>query len=298
MTTFNYSFASLNDGNGCVATSLTGTRKADVYHTPVADAGPDVEVCGPVCQLAAVPTFGTGAWSFPSQVLSGNASNPTTLVKIDSSFTTANVSYWFLWKETNWLCTSKDSVKIIFDNRIDTINAGPGGDIMTFDNIAKVDAYPLLSFESGLWSVVEGTGDFENNTASSTYVRNISIGNNIYKWSVANGACHLEDTLLFTVAHPVIPEGISPDGNGLNDAMKITGLDLTIQEADLKILNGAGTLVFTTSSRNGNVWKDWTGEDSKGALLPEGTYYYLLNVTSIKTGHVAKVSGFVILKRH
>ena len=298
MTTFNYSFASLNDGNGCVATSLTGTRKADVYHTPVADAGPDVEVCGPVCQLAAVPTFGTGAWSFPSQVLSGNASNPTTLVKIDSSFTTANVSYWFLWKETNWLCTSKDSVKIIFDNRIDTINAGPGGDIMTFDNIAKVDAYPLLSFESGLWSVVEGTGDFENNTASSTYVRNISIGNNIYKWSVANGACHLEDTLLFTVAHPVIPEGISPDGNGLNDAMKITGLDLTIQEADLKILNGAGTLVFTTSSRNGNVWKDWTGKDSKGALLPEGTYYYLLNVTSIKTGHVAKVSGFVILKRH
>lgn len=298
MTTFNYSLFSVTDNNGCDATLLSGTRKADVYHTPIANAGPDDEVCGPVYQLAAIPTFGTGLWSFPAQVLSGTASNPTTLVKIDSSFSTANVSYWFPWMETNWLCTSKDSVKITFDNRIDTVNAGPAGDLMTFDNIAKVDAYPLLSFESGLWSVLEGNGDFEDNTANSTYVRNISIGNNIYKWSVANGVCRLEDTLLFLVAHPVIPEGISPDGNGINDTLKITGLDLTIQEADLKILNGAGTLVFSTSSRNGSIWKDWTGKDSKGALLTEGTYYYLLNVTSKKTGHVAKVSGFIILKRH
>ena len=80
--------------------------------------------------------------------------------------------------------------------------------------------------------------------------------------------------------------------------LKITGLKLSIQDADLKILNGAGTLVFTTSNRNGNVWIDWTGKDSKGGLLAEGTYYYLLNVTSKKTGHVAKISGFVILKRH
>jgi hypothetical protein len=300
MTTFNYSFASVTDNHSCVATSLAGTRKADVYHTPVANAGPDDEVCGPVYQLDATPTFGTGSWTFPTQVLSGTASNPTTLVKIDSSFSTANVSYWFLWKETNWLCTSKDSVYITFDNRIDTINAGPGGEIMTFDNIAKVDAYPLLTYQTGLWSVVEGNGDFEDNTASSTYVRNIVTGDNIFKWSVKNGQCSLEDTLLFKVIQLVIPEGISPnnDNNHLNEALKITGLDLTIQDVDLKILNGAGSLVFTTTNRNGRVWTDWTGNDSKGALLSEGTYYYLLNVTSRKTGHVAKVSGFVILKRH
>ena len=112
-----------------------------------------------------------------------------------------------------------------------------------------------------------------------------------------NGVCILEDTLLLVFIHPVIPEGISPNGDTLNNALKITGLDLTIQDVDLKILNGAGTLVFTATNRNGRIWTDWTGKDSKGALLPEGTYYYLLNVTSKKTGHVAKVSGFVILKR-
>jgi hypothetical protein len=297
MATFNYSFASVTDNHSCVATSLTGTRKADVYHTPIANAGPDDEVCGPVYQMAAIPTFGTGSWTFPTQVLSGTASNPTTLVKIDSSFSTASVSCWFLWKETNWLCTSKDSVKIIFDNRIDSVNAGKAGKEMLFDNITKVNASPLLAFETGQWSVVEGNGDFEDNTASSTYVRNIANGNNIYKWSVKNGVCILEDTLLLVFIHPVIPEGISPNGDTLNNALKITGLDLTIQDVDLKILNGAGTLVFTTTNRNGRIWTDWTGKDSKGALLPEGTYYYLLNVTSKKTGHVAKVSGFVILKR-
>ena len=129
-------------------------------------------------------------------------------------------------------------------------------------------------------------------------MRNIAIGNNIYKWTVKNGVCVLEDTLLFIVAHPVIPEAISPDGNNINDTLKITGLDLGIQDAELKILNGAGTMVFTTSNRNDGSWTDWTGKDAKGGLLPEGTYYYLLNVTSKKTGHVSKVSGFIILKRH
>lgn len=297
MATFNYSFASVTDNHSCVATSLTGTRKADVYHTPIANAGPNDEVCGPVYQLAAISTFGTGSWTLPTQVLSGTASNPATLVKIDSSFSTASVSYWFLWKETNWLCTSKDSVKITFDNRIDFVNAGKAGKEMLFDNITKVNASPLLAFETGQWSVVEGNGDFEDNTASSTYVRNIANGNNIYKWSVKNGVCILEDTLLLVFIHPVIPEGISPNGDTFNNALKIIGLDLTIQDVDLKILNVSGTLVFTTTNRNGRIWTDWTGKDSKGALLPEGTYYYLLNVISKKTGHVAKVSGFVILKR-
>jgi hypothetical protein len=66
---FSYSLASVEDQNGCIATSLTGTRKATVYRVPVANAGPDTEVCGPVTTLAAVPSDGTGLWTFPAQVL-------------------------------------------------------------------------------------------------------------------------------------------------------------------------------------------------------------------------------------
>jgi flagellar hook assembly protein FlgD len=71
------------------------------------------------------------------------------------------------------------------------------------------------------------------------------------------------------------------------------------QTIDLTILNGAGTVVFSTSNKNGNdEWVDWDGKNSKGIEFPEGTYYYLLKVSSGKvSGRVSKRSGFIILKR-
>jgi gliding motility-associated-like protein len=300
MQTFNYSLASLVDNNGCAAlvTALTGTRKADVYRVPVADAGPDDEICGPKYTLAAKPSDGTGTWTFPPQVLSGDASLYNAQVKIDSSFSSASVSYKFYWEELNWTCKSKDSVTIMFDNRIDTISAGSGGNIMSFDNVTLLEAYPLQLYETGTWSLVAGTGDFEDPDKNSTYVKNMSIGTNTYKWTVANRECHLEDLVTFVISNPVIPEAISPNNDLVNDTLIINGLDYDTQTIELTILNGAGTLVFSTSNKDGNDWEDWDGKNSKGGELPEGTYYYLLKVTSGKVpGQVSKKSGFIILKR-
>ncbi len=75
-----------------------------------------------------------------------------------------------------------------------------------------------------------------------------------------------------------IPEGFSPnnDPEGYNNTFEIKGLDLENQIAELKIVNSAGTEVFSSTNRNGNEWKVWDGKNSKGKDLPEGTYYYLL----------------------
>jgi gliding motility-associated-like protein len=301
MGTFNYSLASLIDNNGCaaVATGLSGTRKANVWRVPVTQAGPDASVCGPVYALAAVPSDGTGTWIFPPQVLSGNPALYNTQIAIDSSYTTANVSYKFYWQELNGICLSKDSVIITFDNRIDPIDAGTGGDVMSFDNATMVNATDLKPFETGLWSVVEGNGDFEFPDKDSTYITNISTGTNTFKWTVINGICRLEDLITFVVSSPEIPELISPNNDNVNDILKITGLDFVTQTIDLTILNGAGTVVFSTSNKNGNdEWVDWDGKNSKGIEFPEGTYYYLLKVSSGKvSGRVSKRSGFIILKR-
>jgi flagellar hook assembly protein FlgD len=56
--------------------------------------------------------------------------------------------------------------------------------------------------------------------------------------------------------------------------------------------------VFSASNRNGNEWEIWDGKNSKGHDLPEGTYYYLLKITSKRNSQVFKKSGFVILKRY
>ncbi len=301
LATFNYSLASLTDANGCAAviSGLNGTRKAHVYRVPVTEAGPDDEICGPVYTLKAVPSDGTGIWTFPAQVISGDASLYNATIAIDSSFTTANKSYKFYWKELNGICSVKDSVTITFHNRIDPIDAGVGGNIMSFDNATVVNATDLKSFETGLWSVEEGSGTFESSDKDSTYITDLSIGTNTFKWTVINGKCKLEDLITFVVSIPVIPELISPNSDGINDTLIIKGLDFITQTIELTILNGAGTKIFSTSNRNGNSeWVNWDGKNSKGTDLPEGAYYYILKVSSGKVeGHVSRKSGFIILKR-
>ena len=102
-----------------------------------------------------------------------------------------------------------------------------------------------------------------------------------------------------TIYDLVIPEGFSPnnDPGGYNNTFIVKGLDLPNQVAELVIINGAGAEVFTTTNRNGNEWSDWDGKNSKGIDLPEGTYYYLLKITSNGNGQVFKKSGFIVLKR-
>jgi hypothetical protein len=284
--------------NSSKCTSTSNKIKIIVHNTPVAYAGPDHKVCGRVVTLAAVKSYGTGLWIFPSRAHSADPTLPKAVITLDS-FNTAMDTVTFFWRETNWTCTSMDAVKITFDNHPDKVDAGTGGDIMTFDNSTLVHASPVLNFETGTWTVVSGNGDPVDEHSDSTYMRNIAIGENIYKWTVTNDTCSLSDTVRFIVSHPIIPEGISPNGDMINDTLNISGIDFNVQEADLKILNSAGTLVFSTSHRkNQNDWVYWDGKDSKGAILPEGTYYYLLNVYTPETGHVSKVSGFIILKRH
>jgi flagellar hook assembly protein FlgD len=68
---------------------------------------------------------------------------------------------------------------------------------------------------------------------------------------------------------------------------------------DLRIVNGAGTEVFSTSNRNGQEFSSWDGKNLKGLDLAEGTYYYMLKVTP-KDGSISpsSLSGFIILKRY
>jgi len=290
------------DNNGCFATSLTGAKEADVYRIPDTNAGPDDGICGPEFKLAAVPSDGTGTWTWEpaAPLLAPFPVNYNSLVIIDSSFTAPSVAYKFYWEEKNWNCADKDSVIITFYNRIDTISAGSDTAIFTFDNRTKLNAYPIEAWETGLWSVVNGDGNFENDAANSTFVENIAQGLNTFKWLVNNnGYCEIEDLVNIEVTNAVIPEGLSPDGDLINDTLIIKGLNLKDQVIDFTIINGAGVQVFKSSNREGyDYWKNWDGKNSRGAELPEGTYYYLLKVESPVTNITVSKSGFIILKRH
>jgi gliding motility-associated-like protein len=300
-TIYNYSLFKVEDANGCIATSLTGTKKAVVYKIPIANAGPQVDtVCGPTVTLTAIPSVGTGTWLYPSAVVASTPNNTAVTVSVDSTFTGKSITHKFIWKEINWQCAGKDSINVTFFKRAGPVNAGNDTTLYSFDNIFHTVATAVL-VGTGQWSVVEGSGDFNDYSANTTIVSNLTKGMNKFRWKVTNGKCVSEDIVAINIYDIFIPEGFSPNSDGINDKFFVTGLDLPNQIAELKIVNSAGVEVFSTSNSNGQEWTDWDGKNINGAGMPEGTYYYLLKMTSAGSsgnGQVFKKSGFIILKRY
>lgn len=82
----------------------------------------------------------------------------------------------------------------------------------------------------------------------------------------------------------LIPKGISPNNDGLNDSFLLSNLLID----DLKIFNRYGTEVYTYGKGYKNEWK---GRDNRGNELPSGTYFYVIH-TSQET-----LTGWVQLVR-
>lgn len=146
-----------------------------------ADAGMDIEVCGPNSQLSGTIT-GSGSHSIHwinsgSTILSSNnIPNPTVSGLI------AGPQTFFLTVE-NGAC--KDTSTIII-TAFDSVFADAGladsicGDQATLN--AGTSAYP------GVWSVVSGSGVFTNSSLPNTTVNGLSLIND-FQWKITNGAC-------------------------------------------------------------------------------------------------------------
>ncbi len=202
----------------------------------------------------------------------------------------------------NDCCSSASNiVELTIDSLPDgtSVNAGADTSLFSFDYIIRMSADSPFEGGTGKWSLVEGTGTIQNENDPGTSISGLSKGLNRFLWSVTKGACKLEDAVDVTVYDLVIPEGFSPndDPQNLNNTFMIKGLDLPNQEAELTILNGAGTEVFHTSNI-GSEWQEWDGKNLKGIDLPEGTYYYLLKIRSKGNSKLFKKSGFIVLKRY
>lgn len=134
-----------------------------------------------------------------------------------------------------------------------------------------------------------------------TEVRKLEFGANTFIFAVTNGACIApEATVTLTVPDLIIPQGVTPNNDGINDYFNVEGLEFTHNE--LVIINSAGAVVYRADDyRSNDPVGAWTGLDLNGREVPDGTYYYLLTITGAQDLNVpeysAHISGFIILRR-
>lgn len=72
----------------------------------------------------------------------------------------------------------------------------------------------------------------------------------------------------------LIPNAISPNGDNKNDVWKLEFLDLLFPNASVEIFNEWGQLLFESVGYD----IPWDGTVVSGEMVPDGTYYYIINL--------------------
>lgn len=89
----------------------------------------------------------------------------------------------------------------------------------------------------------------------------------------------------------LIPNAISPNGDGKNDVWKLDFLNLLYPNASVEIFNRWGESIYSVE---GNYTTPWDGT-YKGQALPIGTYYYVLKLND--AANTEPLKGGILLIR-
>jgi gliding motility-associated-like protein len=90
----------------------------------------------------------------------------------------------------------------------------------------------------------------------------------------STGCIYSTDVSVIELETCVIPQGISPNGDGFNDVFDLSSYDVH----KLEVYNRNGTLVYSKS----NYTDEWVGQSNDGNTLPVGTYFYVMRYQNNK----------------
>lgn len=161
-----------------------------------------------------------------------------------------------------------------------SVNAGSDKTIVEGYDVLLSGSSSSTNPTSIVWtptsSILYGTGTFNvwvKPPVTTTYTLSVTD---------ANGCVGTDDVLVTVIPYCVkVMNAFTPNGDGINDRWLVTNGSLCTQQIIAKVFNRYGELVYS----NDNYNNDWDGR-YKGKLVPDGTYYYviqyrLINGTSI-----------------
>ena len=108
-----------------------------------------------------------------------------------------------------------------------------------------------------------------------------------------SGACAQRVINIDVVGEVEVFNGLTPDGDRINDFMIIKYVDVVENAAQNKvtIYNRWGDVVFDIENYD-NLSRVFAGETNSGKELPTGTYFYKIDFSNGKS-----ITGFISLKR-
>lgn len=214
---YNTSVSNVGQGTNIYRWTITKTldgcsNYADlevINNTPTTpNAGNDTSVCFPDFNLNAnIPVYGTGQWSVVAG--SGVFENSTLYNTLVSNLSgsdsgTQNV---FSWTITNNGCSLSDNITITYylpptaSVSSSSISGCFNTDVLTLNGN---DPSLLNPPATGLWTVINGSGNFTNATQYNTTVTNVGSPQNIYRWTLSRNGCTSSANVVINNSSPSI----------------------------------------------------------------------------------------------
>ena len=140
---------------------------------------------------------------------------------------------------------------------------------LEFDDCSSGEVVPIDCVDV----VVEGNCEEQACIKERTYYFVDACGN--------QGSAKQYITVQESVLNPEMPTGITPNGDGLNDAFVIQGIGPSVnsepgeiqcdwlEDTKMRVINRWGSLVF----EDDNYRNEWEGTNESGEDLPQGTYF-------------------------
>lgn len=233
------------------------------------DAGADQIVCEEYAYLSGndVVTGLKGEWF----VVSGSgivleANNPKS--EVQNLSLGENKLVWS-FRDDHCNKTKSDTVKLFYTNLEDHKSTGV---IQRVCNGSATLVVDLPEEILGEWEIISGSGTIENSKHHQTSVNDLSLGENVFKFSSLNSSC-VNYSYTLTVIHKQLrpetfPNVITPNNDGKNDCLVFKDL-IDFPDNELLIINRWGKKVYEKIGYQ----NDW---DGKG--LDAGVYYIRLEV--------------------
>lgn len=152
------------------------------------NAGPDQYLCASTTQLyASDPSGGVGRWSIArgSATFTDNTLFNTTVSNLERG------ENKLVWTVTIAGCSNNDTVSIT-NNLPSLSSAGPDQDNCASEGFMAANV-PQIG--TGRWSIVSGSGTFEDPSDPYTKVTNAGNGYNLLRWTITSGSCSLYDEM-------------------------------------------------------------------------------------------------------